>query len=401
MLNPAILNTETQEFIRNYSGSISKLAFAGSPFKNVSVRELIQQIEGRKKCEKKLSLWFETSKIYYPPKLNLEQTSSEITAKYKASLVEGNSLADITGGFGIDSFYFSANFENVFHYEINKELSEIAELNFSVLGAGNIECSSEDGLQKALSEKYDVIYADPSRRHEAKGKVFFLQDCQPNIPENVEKLLENCNILMLKTSPMLDISVGLSELKHIFEIHIIAVENEVRELLWLLKKNSSAAPNIKTVNFSKLEKETFNFTWNEKGFAEFSMPEKYLYEPNAAIMKSGAFDLVSQKFKLKKLHNNTHLYTNDKLIDFPGRTFTIEKTVPYSKKEMRQALSFKKANVATRNFPESVETLRKKWKIKDGGEIYLFFVTNIDTEKIMLVCKKVENKKIPKTGISM
>lgn len=375
MFNPLLLNTEVQQFIENYEGSVSKLAFAGSSFENISVQELMQQVEGKRKTAKKLPLWSSTPNIYFPPKINLEQTSSEITARYKASLLQGKSIADITGGFGVDSFYFSEKVKTVHHFEINNELSEIARHNFKVFGKSNIECFSEDGLEIVLKKKYDIIYADPSRRHESKGKVFFLKDCLPDIPSHISQLLEHCEIFILKTSPMLDLSVGLSELSYVFEIHIIAIENEVKELLWLSKKDFVDSPIIKTVNFTKTGEDTFNFEWGQEADVEYSEASKYLYEPNAAILKSGAFNVVSEKFNLKKLHPHTHLYTNDLLIDFPGRKFLIEKIIPYSKSGMR-SLAIKKANITTRNFPESVESLRKKWKIEDGGEVYLFFINN-------------------------
>ncbi|WP_410005208.1 THUMP-like domain-containing protein [Aequorivita nionensis] len=389
MLNEALLNKEVQKFIQNFEGEVSKLAFAGSPFENVSVQELMQQIESRKKAEKKLQHWIETPNILFPPKLNLEQTSSEITAEYKASLVKGETLADITGGFGIDSFFFSEKIATVHHFEINPALSEIAAHNFKVFEKENIKCFSEDGLQAVLFKKYNIIYADPSRRHDSKGKVFFLKDCQPNIPENISEIINNCDQFLLKTSPMLDISVGLGELQNVTEIHIVAIDNEVKELLWLLKKDTSEALKIKTINFTKSGPEIFDFNWNEAATANYSLPQKYLFEPNAAILKSGAFDLISEKLKVNKLHKNTHLYTSETLVDFPGRSFLIEKAVLYSKSEMRAALTFKKANIATRNFPESVETLRKKWKIADGGDVYLFFETNLEDKKQMLICSKI------------
>ena len=197
MYNSALLNNEVQEFIRNFEGDTSKLAFAGSPFETVSVQELIQQIEGRNKAKKKLPSWFETENVLFPPKLNQEQTSSEITAKHKASLVRGESIADITGGFGVDSFFFSEKFSIVHHFETNETLSEIAEHNFEVFGRKNVQCFSKNGLECILKKKYSAIYADPSRRHESKGKVFFLKDCEPNIPENISEILKNCDAFLL------------------------------------------------------------------------------------------------------------------------------------------------------------------------------------------------------------
>lgn len=389
MFNKALLNSEVQEFIRNYEGDLSKLAFAGSPFNNVSAQELIQQVESRKKIEKKLPTWFATPKIIFPPKLNLEQTSSEITAKYKASLIHGETIADITGGFGVDSYFFSEKFSTVNHFEIDTVLSKIAAHNFKILNKLNVRCSVEDGLKNVLNNKYDVIYADPSRRHESKGKVFFLNDCLPNIPKNISEILNQCETFLLKTSPMLDITVGINELPHVSEIHIVAVENEVKELLWRLKKINEESLKIKTINFTKSGKEEFSFNWGQTSEATYGLPQKYLYEPNAAILKSGAFDLLSEKLKVDKLHKNTHLYTSEALIDFPGRRFVIEKVVPYSKSEMRSALNFRKANITIRNFPESVATLRKKWRITEGGNVYLFFETNSEDRKEMLICSKL------------
>ncbi len=389
MINTALLDIEVQNFIRTIHADISALVFSKSPFERVTMQELIQQIESREKTKKKLPTWFKTPNILFPPKLNLEQTSSEITAKYKASLVHGKTLADITGGFGVDSFFFSSNFSKVHHFEINLELSEIANHNFKVFEKTNIECFSEDGLSAVLKTTYDVVYVDPSRRHDSKGKVFFLKDCQPNIPENISDLLNHCDQFLLKTSPMLDLSVGFNELQNVSEIHIVAVDNEVKELLWLLKKDASDETKIKTINFTKPDTETFDFKWNETARAAYSLPQKYLYEPNAAILKSGAFELVSEKLNLNKLHKNTHLYTSEILIDFPGRSFMVEQVIPYSKSAMRSALSFKKANIAIRNFPESVALLRKKWKITDGGDVYLFFVTNLEGKKEMIICSKV------------
>ncbi len=365
------------------------MAFTGSPFKNVSVQELIQQIESRKKIEKKLASWFKTEQIYYPPKLNLEQTSSEKTAAYKASITNEKTLADITGGFGVDSFFFSEKFKTVHHFEINKSLSEIAAYNFKILGTSNIKCFSGNGMHQLSKNKYDVIYVDPSRRHENKGKVFFLRDCEPNLPKNLDSLLDQSKKILVKTSPMLDLSIGLEELKYVSEIHIVAINNEVKELLWLINKDYLESPLIKTINFSKNSEERFEFNWNEKQKAVYSSPKKYLYEPNAAIMKSGAFDLVSAKYCINKLHQHTHLYTSNNLIEFPGRRFEIKEVIPFQKKQIKKSLIIKKANITTRNFPESVSNIRKKLKISDGGDDYLFFTTTESTMKIILVCTKV------------
>ncbi len=388
-MNNRILDREIQDFIINYSNPSSKLAFAGSPFIQVTVQELIQQIESRRKIKVKLPTWYKNDLIYYPPKLNLEQTSSELTAKYKASLISGDSLADITGGFGVDSYYFSEKVNSVDYFEINKELSKIAKHNFNILGNSNVQCFDKSGLDVVLKKKYEVIYADPSRRHDRKGKVYLLEDCEPNIPKNVDQLLDQCGILMLKTSPMLDISAGLSELSCVYQIHIVAVNNEVRELIWLLKKDSDGHPDVYTINLKNNSSETFNFKWDAKAETSYNDPIKYLYEPNAAILKSGAFSLLSEEFKVEKLHKHSHLYTSNTIQNFPGRRFIIEQVVTYSKSEIRKNINFKTANITTRNFPESVASLRKKWKINEGGNRYLFFTTIANEKKVVIICSKV------------
>lgn len=391
-MNKELLNIDIQDYIFINNIETSNLIFSKCPFDNVDTKELVQQIESRKKIEKKLPLWFSTKQIFYPKKLNLEQTSSYKTAQYKASILKGETIADLTGGFGIDSYYFSEKFKQVDHFEHNPDLSEIAAHNFNILKKTNISCTSGDSLSLIDKKKYDVIYLDPSRRHESKGKVFFLNDCEPNVPKNFEYLLERCNTLLIKTSPMLDITVGLKELSKVVEIHIVAVNNEVKELLWVINSLNTSKINVKTVNIKSDHTENFDFTLNEQTeFNNTSLPLAYLYEPNAAIMKSGAFHLLKSKYAVNKLQQHTHLYTSDTLIEFPGRRFKINEVVPYSKKEIKKALTFSKANISIRNFPESVELLRKKWKIKSGGDVYLFFTTTNDQKKVMLICSKENN----------
>jgi hypothetical protein len=388
-LNNDILDREIQDFINNYPDPSSKLAFAGSPFIQVTVQELIQQIESRRKIKIKLPTWYKNDRIYYPPKLNLEQTSSELTARYKASLISGDSLADITGGFGVDSYYFSKKVNSLDYFEINAELSKIAKHNFNILGSSNVQCSDSSGLDTVLKKEYEVIYADPSRRHDKKGKVYLLEDCEPNIPKNIHHLLDQCGVLMLKTSPMLDISAGLSELSCVYQIHIVAVNNEVKELIWLLRKDSDVEPDVYTINLKSNSSETFDFKWDAKAETRYNVPLKYLYEPNAAILKSGAFGLLSEEFEVEKLHKHSHLYTSDTIQKFPGRRFIIKEVITYSKSEIRKNLKIQTANIATRNFPESVASLRKKWKINEGGDKYLFFTTIANEKKIVIICSKV------------
>ncbi|MEZ4875176.1 MAG: class I SAM-dependent methyltransferase [Flavobacteriaceae bacterium] len=388
-MNKALLQPEVQEFISTYELETTTLALKGSPWNAIPVQELIQQIEGFRKTKDKLPLWHSTRGIVYPPKLNLEQTSSEVTAQYKAGLVSGKTLADITGGFGVDSYYFSQSFEQVDHFERNELLSEIANHNFTVFKKNNsIRCLCQDGLNGIQHAHYDVIYVDPSRRNESKGKVFLLSDCEPNVVENRGYLLDRCNTLLIKTSPMLDLTAGLRELSNTQEIHVVAVDNEVKELLWVLQKDNSPDIVIRTLNFQKKQFQSYSFVWNKVASVNYSNPKKYLFEPNAAIMKSAGFHSLGNALGLCKLAEHSHLFTADEVIDFPGRVFEIEQVLPYQKKEMKK-MSHTPMNVATRNFPESVAQLRKKWKIKEGGQQYVFFTTLANSEKVAIVGKKV------------
>ncbi|MGS2739914.1 class I SAM-dependent methyltransferase [Sinomicrobium sp. M5D2P17] len=365
-----------------------------SPFQDVSMQDIANQLESRKKAEKKLPLWFRTPGIYYPPKLSIEQTSSETTAAYKADLVYGKTLIDLTGGFGVDCRFFAEKFDRVIHCEMNPELSEIASHNFEVLGIKNITTVSGDGigyLQKNAMQ-FDWIYADPSRRNDAKGKVFMLADCLPDIPAHLDQLFARSENILIKTSPILDITNGLQELRFVKEVHVVAVNNEVKELLWIMQKGFSGNCILKTVNITGGDEKRFDFTKDEESHAEvsYSLPLRYLYEPNAAILKSGGFKSLSEKTGLGKLHRHSHLYTSEELYpDFPGRSFRITGLYTYNnKKTLKKMLSNSQANITTRNFPESVAQIRKKFGIKDGGNRYIFFTTNRNDEKIAIVCFK-------------
>ncbi len=393
-MNVLLLNIESQEFINNNLNSdLTTLLLKGTSLEKIETVELINQIEAKKKSQKKLPTWFNQLNIYFPSKLNIEQTSSEISAEYKSSLMEGLTIIDVTGGFGVDSFYFSKRFEQVTHCEINVELSEIVNHNFKQLKVENVEVIPGDGLKylKALKQQFDWIYVDPSRRHDSKGKVFFLRDCLPNIPESLDALFQFSKKIMIKTSPLLDITVGISELKYVKTIHIVAINNEVKELLWILEKGFNSDINIETVNIKPENNEDFSYQLSQESKVniQFGLPLAYLYEPNSAILKSGAFKTLASQFDLFKLHQHSHLYTNEILISFPGRRFKILETFLYNKNGLKK-YGITKANITTRNFPETVEQLRKKYKIADGGSCFLFFTTNSNNEKIVISCIKAE-----------
>ncbi|MDR6844456.1 THUMP-like domain-containing protein [Flavobacterium granuli] len=393
-MNLDILDSKIQDFIDlNIGASISKLALQKNPFPNVEWISILNQIAAKSKAKDKLPTWFSSKNIIYPSKISIEQTSSEKTALYKSSIVSGENLIDLTGGFGIDDYYFSKKIKSVAHCEINAELSSIVEHNCKQLNSNNITCYVGDSFEtlSSVNTKWDWIYIDPSRRNDTKGKVFMLKDCLPNVPENLNFYFKKSNSILIKTAPILDITAGINELDHIKSIHIVAVENEVKELLWELEKDYNGAVIIKTINLLKEKTETFEFILNDtQEQPTFSLPQKYLYEPNSSIMKSGGFDQVGLFYELNKLHKHSHLYTSEEQKDFPGRIFEIKNCITYNKSDMKQYLENQKANITTRNFSDSVESIRKKWKIKDGGDLYCFFTTDENNNKIVLICTKIK-----------
>ena len=391
-MNERILHQDVQEYITNHLKSdLHKLILKGIPFNGVTIQEIANQILCKQKSEKKLPSWFNAKNIYYPPKVSIEQTSSETAANYKASLVSGKRLLDLTGGFGVDSFYFSSSFNTIDHCEIDTNLSKIAAHNFEQLNKKNIICLAENGLEylKKSTEIFDVIYVDPSRRNDVKEKVFLLKDCEPNIPENIDLLFKKTKTILLKNSPILDITSAINELKFVKEIHVVAINNDVKELLYILEKGYCKEILIKTINFTKKSAQKFHFNYHKKPVSSYHEPLEYLYEPNAAVLKSGAFHEISTQLNIFKLHQHSHLYTSKKRIEFPGREFKIIAVLPYDKKQILKLLPNKKANITIRNFHKTVAQIRKELKIKDGGDSFLFFTTNIHNKFICMYCKKL------------
>lgn len=391
-MNKTLLNTEIQEFITNHLNSnIHQLILKGSPFEGFDIKELIAQIEAKKKCALKLKTWFETPGMYYPNKLNIEQTSSETTARIKSEFMKGESIVDLTGGFGVDSYYFSKQFKSVVHCEVNPELAEISAYNFEVLGAKNITSHSKNGIEylESCSDTFDWIYIDPSRRDAQKNKKFLIEESSPNVITHQELFFKHAKKVLIKMSPMLDISVGISALKHVKTVYIVAVKNEVKELLFHQEKDFDGTATVHTVNSHPKSTEQFSFGMPQEESAEatFSSPKTYLYEPNAAVMKSGAFKLISEHFKLDKLDLHTHLYTsNEKVTDFPGKIYKISNCYPYQKKPLKKAIGGQKANVKTRNFSEKIEALKTLFKLTDGGDLYLFFSSS-NGKKMVIECR--------------
>jgi hypothetical protein len=386
-LNLYILNTQVQEYINNLlDEDYKKIVFKKSPFTTVSSQEIFQQVFGRTIAKSKLPTWFASKNIYYPPKLNLEQTSSEQTALFKASLFKGSCMADLTGGFGIDSYFFSKSFKHCDYFEQQEELCKVATHNFKALGANNITVACTDGI-KALKGQYDLIYLDPARRDVKKSKVFRLEDCSPNILDSLDTLFTFANRIMIKTSPMLDLSLGIEQLVRVTSIYAVAVNNELKELLWVLESKAAQQQiMVNAINFTASDMQKNSFVWGTTHQVAYGMPKSYLYIGNAALMKLGHFGYLSQHYKVEKLHKDSHFFTSDKKIAFPGRCFEIQEVLPYNKTTMK---SFEKSTflVISRTFPLNVKDLRKRWKIKDGGNKYLIFTTLQNGDKAVLSCK--------------
>ena len=386
-----MLKAEVQEYIfQNSDADPVQVSLGKSPFEGVSSRELAQQIGGRKKIRTKLPFWFEQRGIYYPPSVNLEQTSSEITGRYKASIASGKKLLDMTGGSGIDTYLMSGGFNEVHYVERQAELAEIAAHNLGILRAENIKVFTGDALDylSMLPEDgiYDWIFLDPSRRKKDRSKVFLLEDCEPPLPDILPVLFNSGHNILIKTSPMLDISQGIKLLQNVREVHVVAVGNEVREILWWLQKGYEGETETVAIDL-KANQQSFRFKSSEEFGAQsrYSLPKLFLYEPHAALLKSGAFKWVGLQYGLDKLHLNTHLYTSAELVEFPGRRFKINENLPYKPGK----LPFKKANVSVRNFPESVARIRKRNRIQDGGDTFLFFVRTFDEALRVLVCHRL------------
>nr|WP_294898978.1 hypothetical protein [uncultured Pedobacter sp.] len=381
---------EVQDFInKNLKTDVSKLILKGSPFPELSVKLLATQIEGKNRSEKKLPTWFKTNGMIYPPKLNLEQSSSEITAQYKASLITDGRLIDLTGGFGIDDYYFAQKAKAVVHCEINEELSAIVKHNFEILDIKNVSTFIGDSTQLLKnSESFDTLYIDPSRRANS-ARVFLLKDCEPDVLANQEKYLQKAKQVIIKAAPMLDIQSAIKDLKNVAEVHVVSVKNECKELLFVLTPKPTAEPVINCVLLNSGESKIISFNYAEERNAEIKVGKllNYLYEPDASLLKAGMFKLLTEKYPVNKVHQHSHLYTSNELVDFPGKRFKIIKTILFN--DFTKALVPKQINLVCRNFNLKPDELKQKFKLKDGGTDFLFFSTNHKEQKIVIHAQKV------------
>ena len=389
-----MLSQETIDFITMHRNEDPRaLALQAKRYPTVDMREAVTQIEGWQIAREKLPAWATTDGIIYPPRISMEQCSSEATALYKAAIANGDSLADLTGGFGIDCSYMARGFKRATYIERNALLCSIAKENFTLLGLHHIDImngNSEDILPGLPA--LDWIFIDPARRDGDGRKVVALSDCEPDVTALEGTLLDRAQRVMVKCSPMLDITAATRQLRHIQEIHIVAVNNECKELLFILGKSNGDETPIICTNIRKEGVQSFSFTAHEEAEAPITYSDtvgRYLYEPNVAIQKSGCARTLSQRMHASKLHPNSQLYTSDSLIeDFPGRIFIVEKVCGFSKSEIKEIQSLGKANITVRNFPESVQLLRKKLKLAEGGDSYIFATTLANGSKALIVCRK-------------
>lgn len=378
-MNINLLNKEVQYYINaNLNSDLHSLLLKKSPFSKVTIQEIAEQIKGKLVADKKFPFLLK-NKILFPKNLSLEQSSSVETALYKKILVEGNSMIDLTSGFGIDAFFISQNFQEITLVESQKELLEIVEHNWEVLGR-KAQFINQDLYEFLNTNKqsFDLIYLDPARRDGNKKKVFLLQDLSPNILEIQSQLLEMSGKVMIKLSPLIDISYLVSEIKNLKEIHIVAVKNDVKELLILIEKNYTDDVMVKAVNLLTEEPE-FSFNYNtQDNKIEYSDVLRFLYIPNNAILKSGNFNGVATFFHLKKLDVNTHFYTsNEWVANFPGRVLEVEKI---NSKQIKKGEYY---NIISKNHPMKPAEIKKKYGLKDGGNQYLIF-TQSKNKKIIL-----------------
>ncbi|MCU0468981.1 MAG: RsmD family RNA methyltransferase [Arcicella sp.] len=389
------LSESEKIFIKTHQNDdVVQLLLQAQKFPTLDVKALVEQIKARQKAKIKLPEWTENENIVFPKMLSVEQCSSEITAKYKARLVQGESMIDLTGGMGVDVAYMSRNFEKAIYIEQNADLVTITQRNFQELGIHNVTFINGNSIDafSETKEHFSWIYLDPHRRDDVGSKVVKLQDCEPNILKIKDLLFYKTDNILLKASPMLDIDSAVNELGNVSKIYVVAVDNEVKEVLFHLTKIQTE-PIIHAVNLSSKNNstQTLSFTkLEEKNTSiQITSPKQYLYEPNAAILKAGAFRFTAQYFDLQKVAPHSHLYTADKLVtNFQGRIFKIIAVCKLDKKEIAKHLTEDKANISTRNFPLTVKQIREKLKLSDGGNEYLFATTDAQNQKIVIVCRK-------------
>lgn len=393
----SLLSEKVQNFIHQHANDDEReLVLKYKEVDGVPLARIAEQIAGRRKAKDKLPAFYNTPAILYPAGINLEQSSSEHTATFKTRIIEEESIGkdiavDLTGGFGVDVYFLSRIFKKVECIEPDEPLLQIVQHNHQTLGSGNIShhlTKAENFLQS--SWKADLVFIDPSRRNKGQ-KVFKLSECEPDVTALYGNIFEKTEHLLIKTSPLLDIQQALRELPTVYKIYVVSVANECKELLFLCKRMVHSEPEIETINILAAHTDRFSFTkaQEEHATVTYSSPLAYLYEPNASVLKAGAFKIIASSYGLSKIDVSTHLYTSAEYrADFPGRIFQVEALVKADPKNIHTYFPGGKANVMTRNYPLSVEELKKKVKLKDGGDKFLIGFSG-PNEKFLAVAKRV------------
>ena len=388
------MNDKTRDFIeQNLNADIRQLALKGCRDKDVDIDVAIRQIAGRQTARRKLPSWAALDGILYPPHLNMEQCSSEQTARYKARICSSHpspkTLVDLTGGFGVDFAFMSEAFDEATYVERNSELFAISSANMKIL-APKAKCLNEDGLEVLHRlDHVSMIFMDPARRDHHGARTYGISDCTPNVLEIKDELLQKADVVMLKLSPMLDWHKAISDLgeQYIKEVHIVSVQNECKELLIVMQQQPAEPPTVYCVNDDSV------FSYHPSSISSNHISHHssliYLYEPNASIMKAGCFAEIEQAFEVSQLAPNSHLFASDQAIeDFPGRKFRVTAVTSMNKQELKQALKdIRQANIAVRNFPMSVADLRKRLKLSEGGNDYIFATTLTEGKKVLIICQ--------------
>lgn len=367
-----------KQFVQDHqSEDPAQLLFAYSGKTDFDLKVAVQQIQARQKAKHKLPSWTANQEILFPVSLSLEQASSEETARFKSALVKGKIMIDLTGGFGVDTFFLSENFQKAVYCERNEELAEIVRHNFELLEPGKFEIVEGDSLEYFLKSDqiFDLTYVDPARRGDHNQKLYKLADCEPDVVGNWELLQSKSNAILIKASPMLDIKQALYEIPEIQKVWVISVKNEVKEVLLLWEKGKKDKERIiQAVDLQSEGPKEFSFTYEEEESSEsiFGEVGHYLIEPYASVLKAGAFRSFGKRFGLKKLHPNSHFYTCDDFLQgIPGRIFEDVQEINNPKKELKVLFPSGKVNVITRNYALSADELKKKYKLKDGGKDFL------------------------------
>ena len=396
------LSEETRRFVEAHRGEdVRALALQAGKYPGVDMPEAVVQIAGWQIARKKIPSWADVPRLFDPKHPSMEQWSSELTARSTASLAEGDSFADLTAGFGVDFSFIARRFCQADYVERQEELCRLAAHNFPLLGLGHVRIHCADAL--ACLERMnpvDCLFLDPARRDGHGGKTVAIADCEPDVCALEPLLVEKGRTVMIKLSPMLDIASALRDLTCVRRIHVIAAGGECKELLLVLRRQPDEAEReageaiITCVQLTDDGlSQSLSFTYSEERAADCPMADSvglYLYEPGASLLKAGAYRLLASRCGVRKLHPNSHLYTSEEKVDFPGRRFRVDAVSGFGKKESKTFLSaVEKANLTVRNFPSSVAELRKKLKLKEGGDVYIFATTLKDGRRVLIKCTKV------------